>query len=556
MGELRGRAREARAGLVSALSNPGVRRLQLAWAGCATADLAQDVALAVHAFDVEGVAGVGVMGLVRSLPAAAVGPLAAGLADRFPRHRVLLAVLLARAALLGALAWAVAAGAPLLVVYAAAALDSCVYTLYWPAQSALLPELARTAEELTASNAAATLLENVGTLVGPAVAGVLLAVSGPGLVFFASAGLTGVAAVLATRIAPTRQAVPVAPESPGDTLLGGFRLLLSDPAPRLVAVLYLVHTLCVGALSVLLVVVAIELLGLDDSGVGFLGAALGAGGIAGSVTALGLVGHPRLTRPLRVALVTWAAALAAIALVPRVPAAAAALVVVGGCTAVVDVCALNVLQRIVRERLLARVLGVVEGSWWAMFGLGSLAAAPLVEAVGVRPALAVTGGVLAAASLAAGAALGSVDARARAPEAELAALRGVPLFAAQPPLAFERLALELVAVTVAPGEAVVTRGEAGDRLYIVEEGTLHVEQPEGGDVDLGPGDWFGEVALLSAVPRTATVRAVSTARLFALDRDHFRGAVTVHPHNPEPPLSGDGRGRIDPLGELGSEHGG
>ncbi|HEV3400242.1 MAG TPA: MFS transporter, partial [Acidimicrobiales bacterium] len=199
MGELGGRAREARAGLLSAFSNAGIRRLQLAWAACATADLAQDVALAVHAFAVGGVAGVGVMGLVRSLPAAAVGPLAAGLADRFPRHRVLLVVLLARAALLGALAWAVAAGAPLLVVYAAAALDSCVYTLYWPAQSALLPELARTAEELTASNAAATLLENVGTLVGPGVAGVLLAVSGPGLVFVASAALTGVAALLATR---------------------------------------------------------------------------------------------------------------------------------------------------------------------------------------------------------------------------------------------------------------------------------------------------------------------------------------------------------------------
>jgi hypothetical protein len=232
---------------------------------------------------------------------------------------------------------------------------------------------------------------------------------------------------------------------------------------------------------------------------------------------------------------------------------------VGGCTAVVDVCALNVLQRIVRERLLARVLGVVEGSWWAMFGLGSVAVAPLVEAVGVRPALVVVGGVLAAVTLSAGAALGSVDARARAPGAQLAALRGVPWFAGQPPLALERLALELVAVTVPGGEAVVTRGEAGDRFYIVEEGTLRVDGPGGGaHVDLGPGEWFGEVALLDDVPRTATVRAVSDARLFALDRDHFLGAVTAHPHNPDAPLGGDGRGRIGPLGggARGGEHGG
>jgi predicted MFS family arabinose efflux permease len=452
----------------------------------------------------------------------------------------------------GLLAWAVAAEAPLAVVYVVAAVDSCVYTLYWPAQSALLPELASTAEELTAANAAATLLENVGTLVGPALAGVLLAVSGPGVVFGASAALTAAAALLATRIAATRKVVPAEPESTGEALLGGFRLLLADPAPRLVALLYLVHTLCIGALSVLVVVTAIELLGLDDSGVGFLGAALGAGGIAGSVAALGLVGHQRLTRPFRLALVAWAAALAVVALVPRVPAAAAALVLVGGCTAVVDVCALNVLQRIVPERLLARVLGVVEGSWWAMFGLGSLAVAPLVETVGVRPGLALTAGLLAVVSLLGGATLGSVDARARAPEAQLAALGDVPLFAAQPPLALERLALELVPVTVAPGQAVVTRGEPGDRFYIVEEGTLEVITRDGrAAADLGPGDWFGEVALLDDVPRTATVRAVSGARLFALDRHHFLAAVAGHPRTPEVGLGADGRARIRPLGGSG-----
>ncbi|HEX2043913.1 MAG TPA: cyclic nucleotide-binding domain-containing protein [Acidimicrobiales bacterium] len=554
MGERRRRVREARAAVAAALVNPGVRRLQLAWAGCATADLAQDVALAVHAFDLGGVGGVGVMGLLRSLPAAVVGPLAAGVADRHPRQRVLAAVLLVRSALLAVLAWAVAAEAPLAVVYVVAAVDSCVYTLYWPAQSALLPELARTAEELTAANAAATLLENVGALVGPGLAGVLLAVSGPGVVFGASAALTAVAALLATRITATRRFAPVEPESAGDTLLGGFRLLLADPAPRLVALLYLVHTLCIGALSVLVVVTAIELLGLDDSGVGFLGAALGAGGIAGSVAALGLVGHQRLTRPFRLALVAWAAALAVVALVPRVPAAAAALVLVGGCTAVVDVCALNVLQRIVPERLLARVLGVVEGSWWAMFGLGSLAVAPLVETVGVRPGLALTAGLLAVVSLLGGATLGSVDARARAPEAQLAALAGVPLFAAQPPLALERLALELVPVTVAPGQAVVTRGEPGDRFYMVEEGTLEVITDDGrAAAELGPGDWFGEVALLDDVRRTATVRAVSGARLFALDRHRFLTAVATHPRTAERGLGADGRARIGPLG--GGGHG-
>ena len=505
---------------------PAVRRVQVAWAGCATAEVAQEVALSVHAFSVGGVGAVGLMGLVRSVPAAGLGPLATGVADRYPRQRVLQTVLVCRTALLAGLAWAVAADAPLAVVYVLAAVDATVFTLYWPAQSALLPDLVGTPEELTASNATATLIENVGALVGPGLAGVVLALSGRALVFAIGAVLTGAAALAATRIAVGRPPRPTPAEATGQALLGGFRALLGDRAPRLVFVLYLVHTLCVGALSVLVVVVGLELLDIGEAGVGFLGVAVGVGGVAGSMAAFGLVGYRRLTRPLRLAMLVWGVALAAVAVVLRVPVAVAALVVMGGCTAVVDVCAVNGLQRIVRERLLGRVLGVVEGAWWAMVGLGSIGAAVLADAVGGRTALVVTGGTLAGATVLAARALAVVDARARPPEAELAALRSVPMFRGQPPLPLERLALELERVTFAPGEAVVVMGEAGDRFYMIEEGTVHVTAP-GVDVRLGPGEWFGEIALLRDVPRTATVRAVSDVRLFALERDDFLAAVSA-----------------------------
>ena len=530
---------EARAGLAASMRNREVRRVQLAWAACATGDLAQDVALGVHAFSAGGVAGVGVMGLVRSLPAAGMGPLAAGVADRYPRQRVLLGVLVCRTALLGLLAWSVAAGASLTVVYVVAAADSVVYTLYWPAQSALLPDLARTPEELTASNAVATLVENLGTLVGPGLAGVVLVVSGPDAVFTASALLTGVAALVTTRVATDHHRRAAVPESTTETLLGGFRAVLTDGAPRLVLALYLVNILCMGALSVLVVVMAIDLLDMGEAGVGFLSAALGAGGVVGSVTAFGLVGHRRLTRPYRLALILWGASLATVAVAPGAPVAAAALVVLGGCTAVIDVCALNLLQRLVRERVLGRVLGVVEGSWWAMFGLGSLAAALLADAAGDRAALAITGGVLVAVTLLAGRALGTVDARAQPPAAELAALQGVPLFAAQPPLALERLAQEVVRVSFSAGEPVVVKGEAGDRFYMIEEGSVRVVDTAE-ETELGPGDWFGEIALLGSVPRTATVRAVTAVRLFALGRDDFLAAVAAGAHGPDGPLPGHG----------------
>jgi CRP-like cAMP-binding protein len=76
---------------------------------------------------------------------------------------------------------------------------------------------------------------------------------------------------------------------------------------------------------------------------------------------------------------------------------------------------------------------------------------------------------------------------------------------------------------------VIEAGAAGDRFYIVGEGEL-VVMPVGGEPRAaGPGDYFGEIALLRDVPRTATVRAETELRLYALGRDEFIGAVTGHP---------------------------
>ena len=523
----RRRAAERVGAFAASLRNPRLRRVQLAWAGCTTADLAQEVALGVYAFAALGVGGVGLMGLVRSLPAAVLGPLAAAAADRHRRERVLLAVLLARTALLAAIAASLAAGGPVAAVYVLAAADGIVYTLYWPAQSALLPDVATTAQELTASNVAATTVENLGGLVGPGLAGVLLAVAAPWAVFAASALLTAMAAVAMARIPPVAAAVDggVRPGA-GSALLAGFGALLGDRGPRLVLLVYLAHTLCLGALSVLVVVVALSVLELGRGGVGFLATVLGFGGLAGSLAAVGLVGRSRLGGPFSLGLALSGLALAALAVVPRTGVAVAALALVGACTAVVDVCALNLLQRIVAPGVLGRALGLVEGGWWAVFGLGSLAAGLVVDGAGVGAGLAATGGFLMAVAAATSWALASVDARARPPERQLAALRAVPMFAGQPPLALERLALRLVPVSAAAGEAVVASGDPGDRFYIVEDGSLRVTTDT--DVaELGPGDWFGEVALLDDVPRTATVRAVTPARLLALDRDEFLAAVTT-----------------------------
>lgn len=526
---LRQRAAQVLAGLTASLRNADLRRIQLAWALCTTADLAQEVGLAVYAFSAGGVAGVGLMGLVRALPAATIGPLASGLADRHRRERVLLGLLASRAVLLGAVAGVLVVGGPSAAVFVLAAVDATAYAAYRPAQMALLPDLARTPEELTASNVVVTATENLGGLVGPGLSGVLLAVSGPGAVFAGSALLTGAAAAGATGVRPeTRPRTATKPTR--DAMFGGFQTLLQNSGPRAVLLLYLAHTLCFGALNVLIVVSVLELFDLGQGAVGVLMAAFGAGGLGGSVVALSLVGRSQLAGPFRLALVVWGAALALDSLVPHVLVLGGTLAVTGAANAVVEVCAVNLLQRIVRERVLGPVLGVLEGVW-GMFGLGSVAAAALVHAVGIRAGLATTGGFLVAVALITARALAAAEAKTQAPERELAALRGVPMFIGQPPLALERLALTLDPVSLSAGEWVMHKGDPGNGFYMIDEGTVSVSA-DAGPVELGPGDWFGEVALLADVPRTASVQTVTPVRLFALERDDFLAAVTAQVHQP------------------------
>ena len=170
-----------------AVRNDNVRRVELAWGAAIGAEWAHFVALGVFAYERGGPAAVGVAGLVRLLPAAAVAPFAASLGDRFRRERFLLAIILVGS---GALAASAAASfaADQVLVFVFGAVIGVSSTLIRPALQALLPSLARTPEELIASNAATSTVESVGTLVGPLLAGILVSIADVGVVFIGSAG--------------------------------------------------------------------------------------------------------------------------------------------------------------------------------------------------------------------------------------------------------------------------------------------------------------------------------------------------------------------------------
>jgi MFS family permease len=549
-----GRSSESVRSLSRVLRNPDLRRLQTALGLLWVADWAYLVALGIYAFKAGGSLGVGVAGLVRMFPSALVAPFASVMGDRYPRQRVLLAVVATWTLALAGSAMAFFADGPPGLIYGLGAVTGIASTIFRPTLSALLPWLARSSEELVASNVVSALIENVGTLVGPLLGGVVTAIADPGAVFVASAGACLLAVFAVGRIRTEGEGLRHRghpSESLAREAFGGFAALSRLPEVRVVVFLVLVQTLTRGALNVIIVVAALTLLGMGESGVGLLTAAIGAGGLVGSLASFKLVGR-RLAAPFGIGLILWGLPIAAIAARPRPGVALGFLALLGAGNALVDVAGFTLLQRLVPDEVLSRVLGLLFGLAMATIGLGSIALPPLIDAIGIRGAMAVTGAILPVVTAVLWKRLVRVDRTAPPPKRGLSVLRNVPMFAPLSVAAMDHLAGHLLPETVSEGKEVIHQGEAGDRLYVISEGQFEVTSHGRSVATLGPGDHFGEIALLRDTPRTASVTALSDAEVYGLERADFLAVITGHS------LSGEAavqiiESRLAELAEKGSE---
>jgi MFS family permease len=511
--------------------NKHLRRVEFAYASSVASETAYLVALGVFAYEAGGALAVGIVGLIRMLPAALATPFAALLGDRYSRERVLLFVALGSAIALASSAVVFYLGAVEALIYALAAFHAAVSTLLRPAVAALVPSLARTPEELVAANGASMALEGVGTLIGPVVGGLLVAVASPGIAFAFGAAAYMLAMLLLTQVQVAGALAPAAPpDAPRtrDALVAGIRVVAAEPNPRVVVALVGAQTLVRGALNVLIVVATFRLLGVGSAWVGYLTAAIGAGGLLGAVVSPALAGR-RLAVPFGVGLILWGAPIALIAVWPDPTVALALLAVVGFGNSIEDVSVYTLLQRMVRDELLTRVFGVLFAFAVVGLGIGSIAAPALVSAFGVRGALIATGSFLVVATLVAWRRLVAIDAVALPPTRELSLLSAVPLFEPLSVAAKEHLASRLGARSAPAGATIVSEGEAGDYFYIVVEGHADVTIRGAHVRSQGPGDYFGEIALLRDVPRTATVTARERMQLCTIQRDDFLAVVTGHP---------------------------
>jgi CRP-like cAMP-binding protein len=112
--------------------------------------------------------------------------------------------------------------------------------------------------------------------------------------------------------------------------------------------------------------------------------------------------------------------------------------------------------------------------------------------------------------------------------ADVRLLRELTLFAPLSQPALEQIAVNLRSVAVPEGTAVIREGDPGDEFYIVEQGALRVTVGGMPAAPIHAGGFFGEIALLRDVPRTATVIATADCVLLALEREQFLAAVTGH----------------------------
>ena len=439
---LRSRLKVAASAFASNAVNGNLRRAQLSYFAAWTAEWAFTVALGIVAYRDGGATAVGLVGLLRMVPSAVFAPLAAPLADRGRRERVLVLVSTIRAVATGAAGIVAALDGSVLIIYVLAALSTVAGTLYLPAHSALLPSLCRTGQELTSANAVRGMLDSVATLAGPLLAAVLVEFTDVAVVFAFVSGASLAAGALVLRLRYDASPRPAAPR--GIHLMAevaeGIRTIVRNRDLALLNGLAIAQTFTRGALTVFIVVVALDLLRIGEPGVGTLTAAVGAGAVIGSLAASLLVGSRRLARWFGIGIALWGLPIALIPLFPQAASALILLACVGFANALVDIGLYTLMARLAPDAVLARLFGLQESLVSLTVGLGAVCAAFLIDLTSVSMAMVAVGALCPILVLATWRRLGRPDRNIGELDKEIGLLHGVPMFQPLPLPAIEQLA--------------------------------------------------------------------------------------------------------------------
>lgn len=495
-------------------------------------DWLYNAALLGYVYSATGSAGwVGAATVARLLPYVLLGPVGGAIADRYPRRTVLLAGDLLRLLLMVVLAAVVALEGHVALVIGLTMLASAAGCAEKPAALAFLPRLVGESR-LGAANALLHTVQDLGTILGPAIGALLLAVGPDSVAFLANGATFALSAVLISTIGLRG--------GPAGVQLGalahiahGLRTAAATPFAMPLFLVVAMVELTYGAQTVQLVVYAERSLDLGSGGYGVLLAALGVGGLLSAIV------NGRLASSRRV--VVAIVATGAVACATQIAYAgtdlvgiALAVTVIGGAGLVAcEVVAETALARIVPSEALGRVMGVFDAFSVLAMVAGALLAPLLIDWASLDASLLILGGAALLVTLSCLVALRGLDAvsarRAEALASRVAVIGRLPVTAGTPRLVLERLASAAQTCPLPPGVDVVVQGAPAHAFYAVVDGRVVVHRDGKKVVHLGAGDSFGERGLLDSAPRNATVTTETDTTVLRVEGQELLEALQAAP---------------------------
>lgn len=509
----------------ASVGRPALRLLLLGYFAYCFARKASRVVIVVYAFDVGGVQGAAAVAVLQVLPGAFLAPFGSALAERVDPARALAAGYAVQAMSLAAAGVAMFSGASLWLVALLSAVAASAAAVTRPVYLATLPDVVDYPDELTLGNAASAWVDGLASVLGPLLAGLGLIWIGNAEVMLALALICLLAALVSLGL-QVRRRIEESPSSLRALIAGGFAAVRHDREVANMVGIVVLQYVVVGLLDVLLVVFVVDVLGQPSASVGVLAAAIGLGATVGGLGSVLLAGRKRLAPAVLLGALVCGVPVVLLGVGPALGLAAMMMAGYGVGKSVISVSGQTLLQRTVDDTVATRVFGIQEGFIQAGTAGGAAVGPLLVLLVGPQWTLVIAGLLLPIVVAVSWPSIVRLDVRSHVPGAVFSLLRGIPFLSVLPLRTLEQLARAAVPVVVPDEQEIIRQGEPGDRYYVIESGRVEVVQDGRSARHLTEGSGFGEIALLSDVPRTATVRSLGEVHLVALERDPFLEAVT------------------------------
>lgn len=518
--------------LRAALAESALRRALVAFLAFIVVEEGLWLAVLLYAHELGGASAVGAVAVAQLVPATVLAPVLATWLDRVPVRTGLTLAYASAGAAAAVLGLLLVVQAPVWAVVLAAVVQSAFVSLGRPAHYSALPRLAELPSHLVAANAVTGSVESLGVMLGPLTVALALGFSGVAPLVVVLGALLCLAAVLVgTARMPSHGVAVEERDSASEPFMRaavqGVREVRRVPGALALLVIVGLGWVLQGALDVLGVSFAVDVLDAGEQGASFVAAGNGLGLLIGAaLAAVVLVGVARLSRVVVAGAVLGGLGLAAVGLTDTLLVALVLVVISGVARSFVDVAGRTLLHRNIDEHVMARVFGIQEAVLTGGLAIGAVLAPLAIAVVGTQAAFAVTGAVLLVPALLALPMLRVLDRTGVVAAHRIALLRALPLFAPLASPDLERLALASDRCPVEAGETLIVQGDEGDCFYAVESGRYRVDKDGVPVADLGPGQYFGEIALLRDVPRTASVTCTHAGEVVTLGRDVFLTAMS------------------------------